>query len=82
MSRVTTQAPNAGEVMDAADANSNFSSFTVTDLNDYNVRDAGIDYTQLDSNIIVKYQTRQPLGVDSWNHAMYRTFNCHTTTGS
>jgi len=79
MSRITDGAVQGGDTLDAASLNDRFASYTQTDLNQFNHRDAAYDLPQFSSApFIAKQAFSQKLGTTSFKHTTTTTVNGQT----
>ena len=80
MSRITDGPVHDGDVLDAASLNDRFASYTQTDLNQFNHRDAAHDLPQFDAGgwLLTHAQSVQ-IGLNDWKHTTYVTVPGMTT---
>lgn len=70
MSRITDGPIEDGDTLDAASLNTRFSSYTQTDLNAFNHRDAAHDLPQFAStNWLLTHAQEQGIGLNDWKHS-------------
>ena len=79
MSRITDGPVKDGDALDAASLNDRFDSYTQTDLNAFNARDASHDLPQFGSGLVETHTQSQQLGTISLKHGSTTTINGMTT---
>lgn len=80
MSRITDGPIESGDTLDAASLNTRFASYTQTDLNQFNTRDAAHDLPQFAStNWLLTHAQEQGIGLNDWKHSSSVTVNGMTT---
>lgn len=80
MSRITDGPIEGGDTLDAASLNTRFASYTQTDLNQFNHRDAAHDLPQFaSSNWLLSHAQEQGIGLNNWKHSSSVTVNGMTT---
>jgi len=76
MSRITDGPIEGGDTLNAASLNDRFSSYTQTDLNQFNHRDAAHDLPQFAStNWLLSHAQEQGIGLNDWKHTSSVTVN-------
>ena len=76
MSRITDGPIIAGDALDAASLNTRFASYTQTDLNAFNHRDAAHDRPQFaESGWLLTHAQSQDIGLNNWKHSSSVTVN-------
>jgi len=75
MSRITDGPVRDGDALNAASLNDRFSSYTQTDLNQFNARDASHDLPQFTPGWVVTHTQSQLLGATSFKHSSTTTVN-------
>lgn len=78
MSRITDGPVKDGDTLDAASLNDRFTSYTQTDLNAFNARDASHDLPQFATSWVVTHTQSQLLGATSFKHGSTTTVNGQT----
>ena len=80
MSRITDGPIEGGDTLDAASLNTRFASYTQTDLNQFNHRDAAHDLPQFAStNWLLTHAQEQGIGLNNWDHSSSVTVNGMTS---
>jgi len=80
MSRITDGPIEGGDTLDAASLNTRFASYTQTDLNQFNHRDAAHDLPQFAStNWLLTHAQEQGIGLNNWKHSSFVTVNGMTS---
>jgi len=80
MSRITDGPIEGGDTLDAGSLNTRFASYTQTDLNQFNHRDASHDLPQFAStNWLLSHAQEQGIGLNNWKHSSSVTVNSMTT---
>lgn len=75
MSRITDGPVQDGDTLNAASLNDRFSSYTQTDLNAFNARDASHDLPQFATGWVETHTQSQLLGATSFKHGSTTTIN-------
>jgi hypothetical protein len=75
MSRITDGPIVSGDALDAASLNTRFSSYTQTDLNQFNHRDAAHDLPQFATGWLLTHAQNQDIGLNDWRHTSTVTVN-------
>ena len=78
MSRITDGPVKDGDTLDAASLNDRFGSYTQTDLNAFNARDASHDLPQFATGWVETHTQSQLLGATSFKHGSTTTVNGQT----
>ena len=80
MSRITDGPIEGGDTLDAASLNTRFASYTQTDLNQFNHRDAAHDLPQFSgSSWLLTHAQEQGIGLNNWKHSSSVTVNGMTS---
>jgi len=80
MSRITDGPIEGGDTLNAASLNDRFASYTQTDLNQFNHRDAAHDLPQFaSSNWLLSHAQEQAIGLNNWKHSSSVTVNGMTS---
>jgi hypothetical protein len=80
MSRITDGPVKDGDSLDAASLNTRFASYTQTDLNQFNHRDAAHDLPQfLNTGFMLTHAQSQEIGLNDWKHSSSVALNGMTT---
>jgi hypothetical protein len=78
MSRITDGPVKDGDSLSAASLNDRFASYTQTDLNAFNHRDAAHDLPQFDTGWMLTHAQAVQIGKPDWKHSAYVTVNGQT----
>jgi len=75
MSRITDGPIVSADALDAASLNTRFASYTQTDLNQFNHRDAAHDLPQFQTGWLLTHAQEQLIGLNDWRHTSTVTVN-------